>query len=59
MMGKLITNDSESYNYLAESIRMHPNQDTLKAMMDAAGFVNTTYHNMTGSIVALHKGIKP
>lgn len=59
MMGKLITNDSESYNYLAESIRMHPNQDTLKSMMDAAGFVNTTYHNMTGGIVALHKGIKP
>ena len=59
IMGKLIANDSESYKYLAESIRKHPDQDTLENMMKEAGFVNTTYHNMTGGIVALHKGIKP
>lgn len=58
-MGKLVTQDAESYRYLAESIRMHPDQETLKSMMDAAGFVNTNYSNMTGGIVALHKGIKP
>jgi len=59
LMGKLITNDADSYRYLAESIRMHPDQDTLKTMMQAAGFVNTEFTNMTGGIVALHKGIKP
>ncbi|MDH1264098.1 MULTISPECIES: bifunctional demethylmenaquinone methyltransferase/2-methoxy-6-polyprenyl-1,4-benzoquinol methylase UbiE [unclassified Pseudomonas] len=59
LMGKLITNDAESYRYLAESIRMHPDQDTLKAMMAEAGFERVTYHNMTGGIVALHRGIKP
>ena len=59
VMGKLIANDSESYKYLAESIRKHPDQDTLERMMKDAGFVNTTYHNMTGGIVALHKGVKP
>ena len=57
--GKLITNDAESYRYLAESIRMHPDQETLKAMMSEAGFERTSYHNMTGGIVALHRGIKP
>jgi len=59
LMGKLITNDSESYQYLAESIRMHPDQDTLKDMMIDAGFANCEYHNMTGGVVALHKGTKP
>lgn len=59
LMGKLITNDSESYKYLAESIRMHPDQETLKAMMTAAGLVNCRYQNMTGGIVAMHTGIKP
>ena len=59
LAGKLITNDSESYRYLAESIRMHPDQETLKAMMVDAGFERVTYHNMTGGIVALHRGIKP
>lgn len=59
LMGKLITNDADSYRYLAESIRMHPDQATLKAMMEDAGFTNTEFHNMTGGIVALHKGIKP
>lgn len=58
MMGKLIVNDADSYRYLAESIRMHPDQDTLKGMMEQAGFERCTYHNMTGGIVALHKGFK-
>ena len=57
-IGKIVAKDAESYRYLAESIRMHPDQDTLEDMMDDAGFVNTDYHNMTGGIVALHKGIK-
>lgn len=59
LMGKLVADDADSYRYLAESIRMHPDQNTLKAMMDQAGFVNTEFHNLTGGIVALHKGIKP
>jgi demethylmenaquinone methyltransferase/2-methoxy-6-polyprenyl-1,4-benzoquinol methylase len=58
MMGKLIANDAESYRYLAESIRMHPDQETLKAMMGSAGFERVSYSNMTGGIVALHKGFK-
>lgn len=57
-MGQLVANDSESYQYLAESIRMHPDQETLKSMMDAAGYEQTTYHNLTGGIVALHRGFK-
>ncbi|MGK0441120.1 MAG: demethylmenaquinone methyltransferase/2-methoxy-6-polyprenyl-1,4-benzoquinol methylase [Pseudohongiellaceae bacterium] len=59
VMGKLITDDAESYRYLAESIRMHPNQETLKEMMEDAGFARCEFHNMTGGVVALHKGIKP
>jgi demethylmenaquinone methyltransferase/2-methoxy-6-polyprenyl-1,4-benzoquinol methylase len=59
MMGKLVTNDSESYKYLAESIRMHPDQETLKGMMEDAGLVRCNYHNMTSGVVALHRGIKP
>ena len=59
LAGKLITNDADSYRYLAESIRMHPDQETLKAMMAEAGFERVSYHNMTGGIVALHRGIKP
>ncbi|QEY59760.1 bifunctional demethylmenaquinone methyltransferase/2-methoxy-6-polyprenyl-1,4-benzoquinol methylase UbiE [Pseudomonas sp. C27(2019)] len=59
LAGKLITDDADSYRYLAESIRMHPDQDTLKAMMSEAGFERVTFHNMTGGIVALHRGIKP
>ncbi len=58
-IGKLITNDEESYRYLAESIRMHPNQQTLKGMMEEAGFARCEFHNMTGGIVAVHKGLKP
>jgi len=59
IMGKLITQDADSYRYLAESIRMHPDQETLKKMMEDAGFVNCRFQNMTGGIVALHTGIKP
>ncbi|MEE4463126.1 class I SAM-dependent methyltransferase, partial [Azotobacter chroococcum] len=59
LAGKLISNDADSYRYLAESIRMHPNQETLKGMMVEAGFERVTYHNMTGGIVALHRGLKP
>lgn len=57
-VGKLVANDAESYQYLAESIRMHPDQETLKDMMLNAGFDVCEYHNMTGGIVALHKGRK-
>jgi len=58
MMGKIVANDAESYQYLAESIRMHPNQQTLKQMMQQAGFVNCDYHNLTAGIVAVHRGFK-
>ncbi len=58
LMGKLVTNDSESYQYLAESIRMHPDQETLKGMMETVGFEQVDYHNLTGGIVALHRGFK-
>jgi demethylmenaquinone methyltransferase/2-methoxy-6-polyprenyl-1,4-benzoquinol methylase len=57
-MGEFIAKDGESYQYLAESIRMHPDQETLKTMMNDAGFEQTTYKNLTGGIVALHKGYK-
>ncbi|MEE4246527.1 MAG: bifunctional demethylmenaquinone methyltransferase/2-methoxy-6-polyprenyl-1,4-benzoquinol methylase UbiE [Kangiellaceae bacterium] len=57
-MGKLLVNDADSYQYLAESIRMHPDQETLKQMMLDAGFDQVEYHNMTGGIVALHKAYK-
>jgi len=57
-MGKIITQDAESYKYLAESIRKHPDQETLKQMMFDAGFDNVEYQNMTGGIVALHIGYK-
>lgn len=57
-VGKLVANDAESYQYLAESIRMHPDQETLKSMLLDAGFDACEYHNMTGGIVALHKGRK-
>lgn len=58
VMGKLVANDSDSYRYLAESIRMHPDQQTLLRMMENAGFVKTSFHNMTGGIVAIHQGEK-
>jgi len=58
LMGELITQDRESYQYLAESIRMHPPQDELKSMMLSAGFDEVSYFNLTGGIVALHRGFK-
>lgn len=57
-IGKLVTNDEASYQYLAESIRMHPDQQTLKQMMQEAGFEKCDFNNMTGGIVALHSGYK-
>ena len=57
-LGSLIAGDAQSYQYLAESIRMHPDQITLKTMMQGAGFGHVDVHNMTGGIVALHMGIK-
>ncbi len=57
-LGKLIANDEESYQYLAESIRMHPDQETLKEMMLTAGFDKAEYINMSNGIVALHRGWK-
>ena len=57
-MGKLIANDEASYRYLAESIRMHPSQEELKAMMKVAGFGHVDIHNLTGGVVALHVGTK-
>lgn len=58
VIGKLVANDADSYRYLAESIRMHPDQNELKQMMGNAGFEKTDYFNMTGGVVALHKGWK-
>lgn len=58
LMGRLITGDRDSYQYLAESIRMHPNQETLQGMLEDAGFSRCDYHNMTGGVVAVHRGIK-
>lgn len=57
-LGKLVANDDASYRYLAESIRMHPGQDELKALMHKGGFGHVDYHNLTGGVVALHVGIK-
>ncbi len=58
LMGKLIANDADSYRYLAESIRMHPPQAELKAMMHTAGFGHVDVHNLTAGVVALHVGIR-
>ncbi len=57
-LGDLICKDPESYQYLVESIRMHPDQETLKEMMESAGFENCTYKNLTGGIAAIHMGYK-
>ncbi|OOC50262.1 bifunctional demethylmenaquinone methyltransferase/2-methoxy-6-polyprenyl-1,4-benzoquinol methylase UbiE [Thioalkalivibrio versutus] len=58
LMGKLVANDADSYRYLAESIRMHPDQETLAGMMRDAGLERVEYDNLTGGIVALHRGTK-
>lgn len=57
-MGELIANDADSYRYLAESIRMHPGQEELKQMMEAAGLQRVEYFNLTGGVVAVHRGYK-
>jgi demethylmenaquinone methyltransferase / 2-methoxy-6-polyprenyl-1,4-benzoquinol methylase len=57
-IGKLVVRDEASYRYLAESIRLHPDQETLKAMMQAAGFERCSYFNLSGGIVALHRGYR-
>ncbi len=57
-MGHLVARDADSYTYLAESIRMHPDQETLLGMLEDAGFSRCDYHNMTGGVVAVHRGIK-
>lgn len=57
-IGHWITGDEDSYRYLAESIRMHPDQETLKSMFEKAQFDDCEYHNLTGGIVALHRGFK-
>ena len=55
-LGKLVAEDADSYQYLAESIRMHPDQETLLGMMQDAGFERCRYHNLMAGIVALHIG---
>ena len=57
-IGKLVANDDKSYQYLAESIRMHPSQEELKTLMRNTGFGHVDYHNLSGGVVALHVGIK-
>jgi len=57
-LGGWIARDADSYRYLAESIRMHPDQQTLKGMMETAGFEDCDYHNLSGGIVAIHRGYK-
>lgn len=58
LMGKLVAQDADSYRYLAESIRMHPDQDTLKGMMENAGLSRVQVYNLTGGIVAVHRGYR-
>ena len=58
LLGKLVANDAASYRYLAESIRVHPDQETLRSMMASAGFERCEYFNMSGGIVAAHRGYK-
>ncbi|MGB5199004.1 MAG: bifunctional demethylmenaquinone methyltransferase/2-methoxy-6-polyprenyl-1,4-benzoquinol methylase UbiE [Sedimenticolaceae bacterium] len=57
-MGQLVAKDADSYRYLAESIRMHPDQETLKGMLEEVGFERCDVHNLTGGIVAVHRGFK-
>jgi demethylmenaquinone methyltransferase/2-methoxy-6-polyprenyl-1,4-benzoquinol methylase len=57
-LGQLIARDAASYRYLAESIRMHPDQKTLVGMLESAGFESCDFHNLTGGIVAIHRGYK-
>jgi demethylmenaquinone methyltransferase/2-methoxy-6-polyprenyl-1,4-benzoquinol methylase len=58
LLGRVVAGDADSYRYLAESIRMHPNQETLLQMLRTAGFAEVRYHNLSAGIVALHRGYK-
>lgn len=58
LMGRLVAKDADSYRYLAESIRMHPDQETLKGMMENAGFGRVQVYNLTGGVVAVHRGYR-
>ena len=58
LLGKIVAQDEDSYRYLAESIRMHPDQETLLQMLRTAGFAQARYHNLSGGIVAVHRGYK-
>jgi len=58
LIGRVVARDEDSYRYLAESIRMHPDQDSLRDMMQQAGFEDCDYHNLSGGIVALHRGYR-
>jgi demethylmenaquinone methyltransferase/2-methoxy-6-polyprenyl-1,4-benzoquinol methylase len=58
LLGKVVAGDEASYRYLAESIRMHPGQEALLEMMQAAGLEGCRYHNLSGGIVAVHRGYK-
>lgn len=58
LIGQLVAKDADSYKYLAESIRMHPDQESLKAMLEQVGFERCDYHNMTAGVVAAHRGFK-
>ena len=57
-LGRLVARDEDSYRYLAESIRMHPDQESLLGMMEQAGFEDCDYHNLSAGIVAIHRGYK-
>lgn len=59
IVGKLVTGDADSYRYLVESIRMHPDQETLKSMMEDAGFSDCRFHDVMGGVCAIHVGFKP
>lgn len=58
LLGQLVAGDRDSYQYLVQSIRRHPDQETLKTMMENAGFALTDYHNLSAGIVAVHRGFK-
>lgn len=58
-MGKLLAKDAESYRYLVESIRVHPDQEALKIMLEDAGFERVSYHNLISGVAAIHRGVKP
>jgi demethylmenaquinone methyltransferase / 2-methoxy-6-polyprenyl-1,4-benzoquinol methylase len=59
LLGRVVARDEGAYRYLAESIRMHPDQQTLKGMMEEAGFARCQVYNLTGGIVAVHRGYRP